>query len=198
MTDANHKAMLNHSDNTNNPYCTDCHLRNDGNTTYRIHDNALTKPYNASSETVAGRVGGMFNSSLCMTCHKQKEVHSQADPGNNTLECASCHANGSNYSSEKQIHGIRYINDSGVYSASWNRTAAANCTTCHQGGLISVVQVNSSDTIFIPKVPSPLNHSDNSSAGSLWNQSAEGYFGPWKNPDSNNLRGFGPCESCLS
>jgi hypothetical protein len=187
MTDANHKVMLNHSDNTNNPFCTDCHIRNDGNTTYRIHDNALTKPYNASSETVDGRVGGMFNSSLCTTCHKQKEVHSQNDPGNNTLECASCHANASNYSSEKQIHGIRYINDSGVYSAKWDRTAAANCTTCHQGSFISLIEVNSSDTISIPKVPSPLNHSNNASAGSIWNYSL-GYFGPWKNPDGNNLR----------
>jgi hypothetical protein len=202
MENSFHKNVLNHSDNSNNPYCTDCHIINDGNTTYRLHDNALTKPYNASSETVAGRVGGMYNSSLCTTCHRgQKEVHAENDPGNNTLECASCHANASNWTNEKQIHGIRYINDSGVYSQEWERAAAANCTTCHQRDFITYVNGTLSGYIagvnngtLIPKIPFPLNHSNNLSAGTLWNKTSAGYFGPWKNPDSNNLRGCLYCH----
>jgi hypothetical protein len=202
MEDSYHKNILNHSDNSNNPYCTDCHIINDGNTTYRIHDNALTKPYNASSESSQNRGGGMYNSSLCTTCHRgQKEVHSKNAPGNNKLECASCHANASNWTSEKQIHGIRYINDSGVYSQQWDRAAAANCTTCHQRDFITYVNGTLSGYLagvnngsLIPKIPFPLNHSNNASAGSLWNNTNQGYFGPWKNPDSNNLRGCLYCH----
>jgi hypothetical protein len=113
------------------------------------------------------------------------------------LVCAACHANVSNYTTgfgDKQIHGIRYINDSGVYSGEWLRSSAANCTTCHQGSLISEIYVNSTTSVTLPKVSSPLNHSGNASAGSLWNNTDEGYFGPWKNPDSNNLRGCLYCH----
>jgi hypothetical protein len=92
MRNTNRKNQSLHTNATKGPFCTDCHVRYDGvDTKIRIHDAALTKPYNATNETAGGREGGMFNSTLCMTCHKQKEVHSKDAPNADTLECASCH-----------------------------------------------------------------------------------------------------------
>jgi nitrate reductase cytochrome c-type subunit len=169
------------------------------NTTIRLHDQQLVKP--SRSYTTALDGDGMLNSTFCMTCHNQRAVHASAELGGEVdgdqLVCAACHANVSNYTTgfgDKQIHGIRYINDSGVYSGEWLRSSAANCTTCHQGSLISEIYVNSTTSVTLPKVSSPLNHSGNASAGSLWNNTDEGYFGPWKNPDSNNLRGCLYCH----
>jgi hypothetical protein len=190
--------MLNHTDNAKGPYCTDCHIIDDGSsTTIRFHDAQLVKPFR--NYTDVGTDGtGMYNSSLCLSCHEQKEVHANDTQINqNKLECASCHANASNYTDvgetvfgDKQIHGIRFINDSGVYSAAWNSDAAANCTTCHQGFVAGNV-LNASPSVGvipIPQIPKPLNHSDSDSAGLLWNTTVIGFYGPWKNPDSNNLR----------
>jgi hypothetical protein len=199
MNDTGHKSMLNHTDSSVGPYCTDCHIAYDGNTTVRIHDQQLVKPFR--NYTVVSDRDGMLNSSLCTTCHLNKEVHAESELtgelDSDTLECAACHANVSNYTTgfgEKQIHGIRYLNDSGVYSSQWLRSSAANCTTCHQGSLLSEVWINSTYSVTIPKVPQPLNHSDNASAGSLWNNTDSGFFGPWKNPESNNLRGCLYCH----
>jgi hypothetical protein len=188
----NHTQMLNHTDNANGPFCTDCHIQYDGNTTIRIHDLQLVKPFRSYS----GPDGtGMYNSTLCVSCHELKEVHADdASINSDSLECASCHANASGYATgygDKQVHGIRFINDSGVYSAAWNRTAAANCTTCHMNTLITGINASpSAGVVSIPKVPTTtgvFNHSNNESAGALWNQTGSGYFGPWK-PESNNLR----------
>ncbi|MHC4463866.1 MAG: multiheme c-type cytochrome, partial [Planctomycetota bacterium] len=192
-----HADMLNHTDNAKGPFCTDCHIQYDGNTTIRIHDPQLVKPFRSY---VAGSDGtGMYNSTLCESCHEQKEVHADdATINSDSLECASCHANASGYVAagetvfgDKQVHGIRFVNDSGVYSAAWDRTAASNCTTCHMGTLISQLNASpSAGLVAIPKVPTPtgvFNHSDNSFAGTLWNQSTSGFFGPWK-PANNNLR----------
>jgi hypothetical protein len=149
------------------------------NTTIRIHDQQLVKP---SRSYTAGLDGdGMLNSTFCMTCHNQKEVHAESELtgelDSDTLECAACHANVSNYTTgfgDKQIHGIRYLNDSGVYSSQWLRSSAANCTTCHQGSIITEIYINSTTSVTLPKVPSPLNHSGNASAGSLWNNTDSG------------------------
>jgi nitrate reductase cytochrome c-type subunit len=193
-----HDNMLNHTDKANGPFCTDCHILYDGNTTVRIHDAPLRKPsrnYTATDGT------GMYDSAnVCEQCHTDKEVH--ADDSNintDSLECASCHANASVYIAagetvfgDKQIHGIRFINDSGIYSAQWDRTSAANCTTCHMG-FVSPAQINASPTagvIPIPQIPLPggeFNHSDNDDAGLLWNTTQDGFNGPWK-PSNNNLR----------
>jgi predicted CXXCH cytochrome family protein len=146
---AGHASMSNHTNDSLGPYCTDCHIVYDGeNTTFRLHDQQLVKP--SRSYTTALDGDGMLNSTFCMTCHNQKEVHAldelTGELDGDTLECAACHANVSNYTSgfgEKQIHGIRYLNDSGVYSSEWLRSSAANCTTCHQGSQISEVWINS-------------------------------------------------------
>jgi hypothetical protein len=45
MNDTGHKSMLNHTDSSVGPYCTDCHIAYDGNTTVRIHDQQLVKPF---------------------------------------------------------------------------------------------------------------------------------------------------------
>jgi hypothetical protein len=199
MNDTGHKSMLNHTDSSNGPYCTDCHIAYDGNTTVRLHDMQLEKPFR--NYTGASDRQGMLNSSLCTTCHLNQDVHADTELtgelDSDTLVCAGCHANVSNYTTgfgDKQIHGIRYINDSGVYSSEWDRTAAANCTTCHQRNLIGEIWINSTASVEIPKIPYPLNHSNNQSSGILWNTSSGGYFGPWKNPDSNNLRGCLYCH----
>jgi hypothetical protein len=194
-----HSNMLDHSDNTNNPYCTDCHIVYNGeNASIRIHDAGLVVPERSYYVGTDGL--GMYNSTMCRSCHNQSryEIHANDSViGNNTVECSTCHANASNYTysgesiyGDKQVHGIRYINDSGVYSAAWDQTTAANCTTCHQGNLINTINASpTAGVISIVKIPQPLNHSNNASAGTIWNQT--GYLGPWKNPDSNNLR------SCL-
>jgi hypothetical protein len=120
---AGHASMSNHTNDSLGPYCTDCHIVFDGvNATIRLHDQQLVKP--SRSYTTALDGDGMLNSTFCMTCHNQKEVHAESELtgelDSDTLECAACHANVSNYTTgfgEKQIHGIRYINDSGVFRA---------------------------------------------------------------------------------
>jgi len=185
-----HANMLNHTDNANGPYCTDCHVRYDGSTLIRIHDPQIIKPYR--SYTPALDDAGMYNSSLCMSCHEQKEVHADsASINTDKLECASCHANASVYTSgygEKQVHGIRFVNDSGVYSAPWDRTAAANCTTCHMGFVAGnqLVASPSAGVVAIPQIPRYFNHSNDSRAGTKWNETIGGYNGPWK-PSANNV-----------
>jgi hypothetical protein len=68
---------------------------------------------------------------------------------------------------QKQIHGIRYVTQSGGYSSAWDNTSAANCTSCHDSGG-SISYVNGTAT---PRVPSPMMHSN----GSMWNQTP-GYW----------------------
>jgi hypothetical protein len=182
--------MTNHTDELGGPFCLDCHFNASVSTQARLHDAGLYKP--ARNYTPASDGDGMYDSaSVCEQCHTDKEVHADLGTINtDSLECASCHANSSAYTSvfgNKQIHGIRFVNDSGVYSAAFEGDNAANCTTCHQGALINQIG-NKTDFISIPKIPQPLSHSTNLSAGSIWNQTTNGYFGPWKNPDSNNIR----------
>jgi hypothetical protein len=137
----------------------------------------------------------MYNSTVCVACHGQYEIHANdTQMGNNTVECATCHANTSLWTSaygEKQVHGIRYLNDSGVYDSAFTRTTAANCTTCHQGSIIDLINTSpfAPTLSSLPKIPAAFNHSDNSSAGSLWNKTDPGFFGPWNtNNQGNSLR----------
>jgi hypothetical protein len=68
--------MLDHSDNANNPYCTDCHIVYDGeNASIRIHDAGLVVPERSYYVGTDGL--GMYNSTMCRSCHNQSryEIH---------------------------------------------------------------------------------------------------------------------------
>jgi hypothetical protein len=185
-----HENVSNHTDNSGGPFCLDCHYNASGSAQARIHDAGLYKPARSYNASLDGT--GMYDSaSVCRQCHTDKEVHADdATINTDSIECASCHANGSGYSSgygEKQVHGVRFINDSGVYSAAGDRSAAANCTTCHQGSLITQLY-NSTGAFIIPKIPLKFNHSNDASAGQLWNETDDGYNGPWNvNGAGDNL-----------
>jgi hypothetical protein len=165
-----HSDMDDHTDRAGGPACTDSDCHASG----RIHDSALTKP------------ATLYDNALCITCHTatgQGEVHALTGPNANNLFCADCHTDPSAYSQEKQIHGIRYITSGLTYSTAWDNSSTADCTECHQQGA-SVTNINNTAP---PQIPVNLNHSNNDSAGSIWNNTATGYLGPWK-PAVNNIR----------
>jgi hypothetical protein len=190
MGEESHEDMNDHTDNSGGPICIDCHYNASFGTRVRIHDPGIRKPsrsYNASLDST-----GMYDSAnVCQQCHVDKEIHADDSAINtDSIECASCHADGSVYTIAygiKRIHGIAFINDSGAYSTAGNRTNAANCTTCHQGALISLLY-NSTGNFSIPKIPVNFNHSNNANAGQLWNETDGGYNGPWNvNGAGDNL-----------
>jgi hypothetical protein len=186
-----HENMTDHTDNSGGPACLDCHYNASQSAQGRIHDSGLFKP---EKDYATGGAGMYDSANVCEQCHTDKEVHSSAPPNADTLECADCHANASVYTSgysNKQIHGIRYVTQTGAYSAPWTKTNVADCTTCHMGS--SLTSVNNTN---IPKVPTPtgeFNHSENASAGNIWNTSTPGYLGPWK-PAANNLNACWYCH----
>jgi hypothetical protein len=163
-----HSNMPDHTDRAGGPECIECH--NSG----RLHDQNLIKPPT------------MYDSNFCTQgCHfavfgNTPEPHAASGPNTNLIACADCHANAS-VTSEKQVHGIRYITQAGVYGPQWDETNTADCTTCHQGSLVA--DVNNSAP---PKIPENFNHSNLPNAGTLWNTTTPGYLGPWK-PKANNI-----------
>ncbi|MDO9097753.1 MAG: cytochrome c3 family protein [Candidatus Methanoperedens sp.] len=75
------------------------------------------------------------------------------------MDCTKCHLN-----SSKSIHPVRYLQQS-VSTWSTSNTSAVNCTNCHQGAVLT----NFSSA---PKVSTPVQHSDNSLNGSIWNNTS--------------------------
>jgi hypothetical protein len=191
-----HSNMQNHTNRSMGPHCTDCHG-------YGVfHSERMVIPYKRD-KTYIDR-GGMFNSSLCKDCHRNESGLNNFDGGNRinkeehaynrsarlgrldneTVKCVTCHANDSNYTAagtlEKQIHGIRYFNQSGVYSAPWTKAGAANCTTCHQDVNIAMV-----GNLTLPKIPIDFNHSDDPEMGSIWNTTSVVYWN--RSADANSM-----------
>ena len=158
--------MLNHSDRSTGPFCTDCHGYG------RIHDSALNKPFKNSTHDN----NGMWNSTLCMTCHADRRPHASTGPNNNTLECSGCHANASLYedrfaNDSKQIHGIRYLKNTGKYSDPGDNTSTIGCQGCHLTNNITYINLSYPDTLATPPKPMPsadINHSSSAAAGAKW------------------------------
>jgi len=154
MQDVSHNAMLNHTDNSPAPTCTDCHG------TGRMHDSTLRKPVLTST-----------NNTLCMSCHTAKQLHNSAGnrARNETVYCVTCHTGDVNTVRVRDIHGIKYLNTSGSFEV-WGTSSPALCVTCHRsnpGGKFA----NAS------RVP-PLRHSDDPIAGGKWNRSSATYWTP--------------------
>ena len=150
FVDSANRTIANHSSYATNPGCRDCH---DGG---RLHNGTL---YMTSL--------AMPNSTYCLACHgtpgsgnttiKNLERHN----GTGT-QCTSCHLN-----SAKSIHPVSYLQQ----DSSWNisKVMAVNCTSCHQGALMSGFGT-------APQVPGPMNHSTNVYSGELWSGAQPAYW----------------------
>ncbi|HYN44366.1 MAG TPA: CxxxxCH/CxxCH domain-containing protein, partial [Candidatus Limnocylindrales bacterium] len=130
---AYNKSVQNHS-LSNSPTCfnSTCH------STGWLHNSSLTKP-----------VLPLPNTTFCQNCHAIKQKH------NNTQDCSKCHIN---TASSDTIHPIKFIQANGSFAAT--RTAAANCTNCHQAKLTGFTTA--------PIIPDPLKHSANITNGTIW------------------------------
>jgi len=176
---AYHSQMPDHTDREGGPTCRDCHGGE-----VRIHDTNLTKP-----ET-------MYSDQFCAQgCHgdagtfqNKPQPHGKAGPNENNLNCTDCHTD-SSATDEKQVHGIRNIEQDGSISAQHDESNAADCQTCHQDGAVSSVAGKSAP----PQIPYTLNHSQRSASGTHWNSTVNGYLGPW-DPRENNVNGCNYCH----
>ncbi|MEE8168538.1 MAG: hypothetical protein V3T58_06670, partial [Candidatus Hydrothermarchaeales archaeon] len=140
MAVTNRKGMYNHTDRTGSPTCSNSTCHNQG----RMHDADLTKP--------------QFNYVLCTSCHTDRQNHSGSIGG---VSCPECHTNTSKGGWD--IHGINgsYLQSSG--NAYGGNGSAVNCATCHQGTGAD------GKTTTQPKIPSPMNHSNNETdEGGIW------------------------------
>jgi|GEM_PF-1249216 len=147
MVNISNRSITDHSNYTSNPACTQCH-----NTGW-IHNSTLTR----TALTLP-------NSTFCLNCHGNNGTggtnYTQAVTGykekhDNTVDCTECHLNTS-----KDIHPVKYLQPDASYST--NNYSAVNCVSCHQ----NTVYLNLSQTP--PKIPNPMQHSDNTSNGSIW------------------------------
>jgi hypothetical protein len=174
---AYHSDMPDHSDRPTGPECFDCHG------TGRLHDSQITKPPT------------MYDVAFCaQDCHvdagvfgSTPEPHATIGPNGNALVCTDCHTDPS-ATTEKQVHGIRYVSDTGGYTADSDESNAGDCTTCHQGTTVSDVNGNTP-----PKIPVDFAHSQKDNAGTIWNQTTPGYFGPWQ-PSENHINACMYCH----
>ncbi len=175
--DAN-RSISNHSlrYNSSSPSCSvsECH----NSTNSSLHGARLIKPDINNTP---------HNSSYCLGCHglnasngttnytgavtTYKEMH------NNTVNCTECHT-GSN---KKNIHPMTYLQPGGNYTTA-NQTGV-NCTNCHQQNTLDSKLLRTP-----PKVPAPVQHSDNASNGSLWNRTQAAY---WTNTSQQSM-----CDYC--
>jgi predicted CxxxxCH...CXXCH cytochrome family protein len=118
MENLNNINLYNHTNRTGGPYCTNSTCHGSG----RIHDAILTKPYLNSTH----QSGGMYNSTLCISCHANRRVHADAgDINANTLECASCHANPTAYSASG--------GGAGYFSISYDRVVMRDTDGSYSG-----------------------------------------------------------------
>ena len=146
----NSSNISNHSSYNSSPDCTSADCHNSG----LIHDRTLTRP----SITLP-------SSAFCLDCHGKNETGATNYTGsttgykekhNNVIDCTNCHLN-----TTGDIHPVQYLQQDG----GWNKTktSAVSCPSCHQGpGLGSFSNAS--------RVPSPVQHSDRSSNGSIWNR----------------------------
>ncbi|MDF1533928.1 MAG: hypothetical protein P1P69_05435 [Methanosarcinaceae archaeon] len=149
-----HKDMPEHTTLGGGPTCTNATCHGSG----LIHDSTLQKP--------------TLNTALCQECHSDKHPH------NEIVSCDRCHTDHS--TTDKDIHGIKFIQFDGSYSTS--NSTGANCTTCHQNSVITSTSLN---LTRLPKINGTLMHSNNASQGQVWNTTT----GYWTDEDES-------CEYC--
>lgn len=166
MQNANNNRINNHTSGIINPGhpagqpdCTTCHGQD------KLHGATITKP--------------AYDSGFCRSCHDNDRLkkNKHAD----TVECITCHAD-----TATDIHNIKYLLQNGTYrSINANGCtdchnfglpapyfqlpfASADCTTCHQSGLVKFSSA--------PKIPAPMEHSTNPYSGAMWNGSQPAYW----------------------
>ncbi len=108
-------------------------------------------------------------STQCTFCHQSYNLH------NNTVNCTLCHSD--------DAHAIKVFAQNATYitlNIDNPSTARGNCTNCHQNNTFYSIlksQPNATNQTGRnpPQVAVPLEHSNNNSAGTRWNQTP-GYW----------------------